>query len=207
MAARQSAVEFKAVPAVTQNINGWDVVQAFEGQGGGPFLVDLSHCPCMDIQDRNLDQFPDLADGLAIPKEMNGISRCGSFLISRMNATQCMVWGLDGTLPEFNAFSATDISGGMTILALVGKDTDKVIEKLAPLDLFKPQAEGLALCQAPIHHIPCQIMVLDRETKVVIVAFARGYGQDMANSILSAGKEHRLQPGGSNVISQWLESI
>lgn len=207
MSAKQSAVQFEAAPAAMTTINGWDIVETFGPGEKGTALVDLSHCPCMDIQAKNLDAFKDLPDGLTIPGQINGIHRNGPVFISRMNPTQCMVLGLDGNLPEFSTPNATDISGGHTLLGLVGKDTARILEALAPLDLFTPDAYGMALCQAPVLNIPCQLLVLDREQQTVILAFARGYGQDMARAILSAGKIVNLVPGGFRAITQWLENL
>ncbi len=203
MVLKRSAIKFKATPAAVEETDGWQVVRKYENQGKGPQLVDLSHCPCMDIQDKDIEDYP----GLPIPAKMNGITRQENVFISRMNATQCQVMGLDGRLPALDGKGTTDITGGQSILALVGKDVDKIMETLGPLDLFSPGSEGMTLCQAPVFHIPCQIMVLSRSRalKVLIIAFARGYGQDMANAILNAGAPYDLTPGGMSAVSQWLE--
>ncbi len=203
MVLKRSVIEFKTAPAAVEVLDGWQVVREYENQGTGPLLVDLSHCPCIDIQDGDIEDYP----GLSIPAKMNGITRQEDIFISRMNATQCQVWGLAGRLPALDGKSATDITGGQSILALVGSDVDRIMETLSPLDLFSPASEGMTLYQAPVFHIPCQIMVVSRSRalKIVMIAFARGYGQDMANAILNAGEPYNLAPGGISEISQWLE--
>ncbi len=203
MVLKRSAIKFKTPPAAVEVLDGWQVVLKYENQGKSPLLVDLSHCPCMDIQDKDIEDY----SGLSIPAKMNGITRQENVFISRMNATQCQVMGLDGKLPALDDKRATDITGGQSILALVGKDVDHIMETLGPLDLFSPGSQGMTLCQAPVFHIPCQILVVSRSRalKVVIIAFARGYGQDMANAILNAGAPYDLAPGGISAISQWLE--
>lgn len=208
MALKRSAVKLETLdaagPATIREMDGWDLVRSFENQGDGPALVDLSHTPCLDIQDRD----PASVSPFPVPADMNGISRKENIVVSRMNATQCQVWGLDGNLPDTDTPAATDITGGQSILALIGPDVDRVAERLAPLDIFPPGETGMRLFQAPVFHIPCQILVLDRskDWQVVILAFARGFGQDMARTILAAGADCGLVPGGLDLFTDWLDN-
>ncbi len=203
---RTSPIKFDLEPAVVEEIDSWKVVQEYKNQKTDPLLIDLSHRPSWDIQDKDISSFN--APDLCIPDDMNGITRQGNFFISRMNQTQAQIWSLDGKTPALESFesSCTDITDGQAVLALVGKNLDQVFESMLPLEMFKPGETGMKLFQAPLFHIPCQILALDRSEKmnVVIISCARGYGNDMAKAILKSAAPHGLTPGGENVFLNWL---
>ena len=56
MIKRYSPVSFKSKPAQTVMRDGWEVVLAYEDEGVGPFVIDLSHISKWDIQAADLSQ-------------------------------------------------------------------------------------------------------------------------------------------------------
>ncbi len=205
---RTSPIKFDLEPAVVEEIDSWKVVLEYKNQKTGPLLIDLSHRPSWDIQNNDILSFN--KSDFCISNDMNGVTRQGNLFVSKMNQTQAQIWSLDGKIPALESFesSCTDITDGQAVLALVGKDLDQVFESMLPLEMFKPGETGMKLFQAPLFHIPCQILALDRSEKmnVVIISCPRGYGNDMAKAILKSAEQQGLAPGGENIFSSWLNS-
>ncbi len=205
---RTSPIEFNLEPAIAAEVDGWEVVREYKDRKSGPVLIDLSHRPSWDIQ--NKDILSCAQPEMNIPAEMNDIIKQGNLFVSRMNQTQCQIWSLDGKMPSLEPVKTccTEITDGQAVLALMGTHLDRVFETMTPLDMFKPGDVGMRLFQAPLFHIPCRILVLDRSEKmqVVIIACVRGYGNDMAKAILASCAPHGLTPAGEDVFSAWLGS-
>jgi len=193
---RFSPVRFNARPAKVVKRMGWEIVLAYDGEGEGPWLVDLSHRPKWDLQSENLDSIRPF--GETIPPIPGQCSAVGGWLVSRMNRTQAALWHLGAEQGGAPADSfATEITDGLCLLAVAGRDSFAVMEKLTPLDLAAPAKDAPYLVQGPLLHVPAQVVVLRRSDPVVILmAFARGYGQAMAETVLDAGRELCLRPGG-----------
>lgn len=205
---RTSPITFDLDPLTVEETDSWKVIQEYKHQKTGPLLIDLSHRPSWDFQNKNLLSFN--TPEYCIPADMNGVSRQGNLFVSRMNQTQVQLWSLDGKIPSLESLKpgCTDITDGQAVLALVGRDLDQVFESILPLEMFKPGETGMTLFQAPVFHIPCQILVLDRseKMKVVIISCPRGYGNDLAKAILKSAAPHGLAPGGEKTFLNWLNS-
>jgi hypothetical protein len=201
---RRSPVVFSTSPMSTEDRQGRQVVLEYEGQGDGPFLVDLSHCVKWDFQDSKLDdQHP---WGLTIPAQPGQSLVHDGWLVNRMNRTQAQFWRIDGAdvSPPQEAF-ATDITDGLCLLALVGSDVPVIMERLTPLDIFSPNRQTPCLIQGPVLHIPCQLVRIGlfEDTHVVVFGFSRGYGQTMAEAVIEASSGHGLKPGGEQAFTRF----
>ncbi len=205
---RTSPIKFDLEPLTVEEIDGWKVIREYKNQKKDPLLIDLSHRPSWDFQNKDMLSFN--TPELCIPADMNGVTRQSNLFVSRMNQTQAQIWSLDGITPSLESLTpgCTDITDGQAVLALMGKELDQVFESLLPLEMFKPGETGMKLFQTPLFHIPCQILVLDRseKMKVVIISCPRGYGNDMAKAILKSAAPHGLAPGGENAFLSWLNS-
>ncbi len=202
---RYSPVKFDSIPTREVVRGGWQISLDFKEQGQGLYLVDLSHLPRWDIQDKDLSGIKPF--GLDIPEKPNMVVRKGERLISRLNHTQCQIWSLDGdnAQPPDGA-SITEITDGQAVLALIGRDLSEVVETITSVDIFGPAAETPCLFQAPVLQIPCQIVRLSNAggAEAILVAFARGYGQTMTEAFLNSGRGRRPVPGGEKVYTDWL---
>ena len=203
---RRSAVTFDCQPEEIAGRDGFQIVERYAGRKKGPLLIDLSHTPSWDIQDRNLDRFR--GAGLGIPDKPGRVHRQKGMILSLLNPTQAQVWCLDGNAAgwDINDPHCTEISDGQTLFALMGPDIVSVFDTLTTLDLFRPGQDGMQLFQAPLFHIPCQILILDRspDMQVALISFPRGYGSDMAKAIFSLTQGLDLCPGGNQEFSDWL---
>ncbi|MBF0224383.1 MAG: sarcosine oxidase subunit gamma SoxG [Desulfobacterales bacterium] len=196
---RQSPISFEAKPTKTSIINGWEVVLTYDGenQKSGPCIIDLSHIPKYDLQDKNLSKIK--ISGIEIPDKAGESTLQDNMLINRMNNTQASIWCLNGLEPNFSKeVFCTDITDGKAMLALIGKDLQCIFEKITPIDLFSSSNKSPFLIQGQILQVPCQIVVIrqTQDLSSVIFTFTRGFGNSMIEGILDAGKEWGIYPAG-----------
>jgi hypothetical protein len=202
---RRSPVKFPKAPRKKENRDGWEVVLEYEEQGNGPFLIDLSHVPKWDVQDTRLSSIESWGD--RIPEIPGSCTVQNGTLVTRMNPTQAAVWHLlevDSTIPRQTAY--TDITDAYTLMAVLAKDVFSIMEKVTPLDLSSPAWKPPFMFQGPVLRIRCQVVVMGvkEEWATVLIACSRGYGQSMAETLLDAGREWDLRPGGETVFRNWL---
>ena len=199
---RYSPIEFEKTPARTEERNGWEVVLEYEGQGKGPFLVDLSHIGKWDVQGEDL---PSLRPaGLLIPKDSKQCALTGDFLLNLIKWNWATIWHFSVDMPDFaEDYPFTNVTEAYALLALLGNKTFAIMEKVTSLDLLSPMRRPPFLVLGPVSHIRCQVVVLARhkDTSAVLVACPRGYGQSLAQDILDAGKEWDLRPAGEEAFT------
>lgn len=204
---RRSPVRFEAGIEKSELRGGWTVVRAYAGEGEGPFLVDLSHVPRWDLQDRNIDAIRPL--GLKVPGAPNECGLEGGILINRMNRTQAAIWHLAGgetALPPESGY--TDLTDATLCLALFGTNALAVAEKLCALDLQAPRKDAPFLLQGPFAHVPCQLVLMEKGRGFdgcLLITCSRGYAGSMVHAVLGAGAEFGLKPAGERRFSDWLD--
>jgi hypothetical protein len=203
---RLSPIELKGRIIKTENRDGWRIVSGFAGEGKGPHIVDLSHFPRWDIQDKTLDQTQPY--GTIIPKTPGQILRNKNLLIGRLNVSQAIAWHFSPVppvLPQSDAF--TDITDAAAALALVGPSVFSIAEKLCALDIVGPSRKPPFLVQGPFSHVPCHIWILacDSFDGCFALSCSRGYGHNMVSAILEAGAEFNISAGGEDLFRKWLE--
>jgi len=206
---RVSPVVFKSTPVKTETRDNWEVVMEYKGEGDGPFLVDLSHRPRFDLQDSNLAAQKPF--GIAIPETPGICVLEKGVLANRMNRIQVSLVNLDGDdtiyMPDESGY--TDVTESTMCVALIGKNVFSICEKLTALDFMDPQKKAPFLFQGPFSHVPCQIVILNKEGENpgLILTCSRGYGRDMIDSILHAGEEFGLNPAGESRFTNWIKSL
>ena len=128
---RHSPIECMGRAMETENRDGWQVVLAYEDQGNGPYLIDLSHIPKWDIQDADIHAIRPLKR--TIPESPGSRSFEDGVLITQINDSRASLWLLSREhprLPEGPAF--TDVTDAYTVMALVGKEVFAIMESLTP---------------------------------------------------------------------------
>jgi len=194
---RNSPVSFHARPAKTEDRTGWKVVLEYEEEGKGPWLVDLSHCQKWDYQ--NPDMTGAQVFSIPVPDAPGKSILKDGFLLNRMNMTQVSIWRLQGDPLENPVDSGyTETTEGQVLLALSGKGVFGITEKLTSLNLAEKGRTTPFLIQGPFSHVPCQIVILERNGQdgQVLVSCSRGYAHDMVHAIMDAGNEFGLRPAG-----------
>jgi len=206
---RQSPVRLPPRPARTVIRDHWEVTLAFDNEGEGPWLVDLSHKPRWDLQDRRIDDLKPAGHG--IPEEPGACRLEDAILVNRMNRTQASVWHLGNTAVPLPAESGyTDVSEATALLALLGPHVFAIAEKLSALDFMALDRCPPFLFQGPLAHVPCQLVTLARQdfsSAGLLIACPRGYAADMLQAIESAGAEHGLAPAGEDRFTSWLAAL
>ena len=205
---RQSSVHFNADPLENELRGGWEVVLEYEGETAAPQIVDLSHRNRWDVQDGDLNRLKPW--GREIPEVPGQSSYDRGLLINRMNRTQAACWHLAGAPLDKTVQTAfTDITDGQMMVALVGREAFSMMEKAVALDFQASPFEPPRLFQAPVFHIPAQIVHLgvDNGRDVILIACSRGYGHTMTEELLQAGAEWGLHPAGEKAFSACVGKI
>ena len=205
---RCSPAQFEGRPLKTKEQGDWTVVLEYEGEGKGPWVIDLSHRARWDLQDADISKQQPW--GLNIPDTPGRCVFGDGVLINRMNRTQASIWHLSGedlAVPDDQAF--TDVTDATVFLALIGKNIFSIAEKLTSLDFRDPLKDTPFLLQGPFSHVPCQMVILENipEKSAILFTCSRGYAQDMIAAILEAGAEFDLHPAGENAFSDWVNKI
>lgn len=201
-------ISFEASPSATESRGGWKVVLTYEGESNASGLVDLSHWPKWDIQDKLLSRIE--LSGIRIPDQPGGVYIEDNLLINRMNATQAAIWQYQGQAQQWpNLQALTDVTDAFALITLYGKETGRIMEKVTTLDLGQPDKDSLFLLQGPVLHVPMQVVVMRKGSDLlaVLMAFAWGYGQTVVDALLDAGEEFDLRPAGEKAFKAWFESI
>jgi hypothetical protein len=205
---RRSPVSFELQPVQTETQSHWSVVLKYPHEGEGPHLVDLSHKSKWDIQSSAIDTIQPL--GVEIPKAPGRCILAHGIMVCRMNATQARVLILgQKENDQDNSFEFTDITEGHLLLALAGPNLFSITEKLTSMDLQDPKRPLPYLFQGPFAHVPCQVVVVKRETNncLLLLSCSRGYSRDMVDAVLAAGKEAGLRPAGEMTINLLLKHL
>jgi hypothetical protein len=203
---RVSPVVLKGTPVKTKNVDNWEIVMEYEGEVNGPYLIDLTHKQRFDLQDSNLAgqkpfqiTIPEMPGNSVLDKEK---------LINRMNNTQASIYNLGEnniSMPENSGF--TDVTESTLFVALIGKNIFSICEKLTSLDFMDSEKKTPFLFQGPFSHVPCQIVTLRKnlENPGLVLTCSRGYGRDMINAVIEAGKEFGLQPAGEEKFNNFIK--
>ena len=195
---RISAAHLAGRPVQEEARDGWPVVLEYADEGPGPWLVDLSHCMRVDIQGRPMDGL--IPYDIAEPANPGDVSILGMTLVARMGPAQAGLWCFDPTVEIAPHFNRTQITEGTLGLALLGRNSFRIAEKLTSLDLAPPRRKPPFLVQGPFCHVPCQLLVLQTApgSEMLVLSCSRGYGRDMVHAIQEAGDEFGLRPAGEN---------
>lgn len=200
---RHSPITFPGRAIRTDPRDNMEIVLEYEDEGEAPWLVDLSHLPKWNLQGENLSS---LSPGnLPMPPETLDCTQEANHLITRVKTNWAMIWDLSGrNADRFDDFACTDVTEAYAMLAVIGRHTFAIMEKVTNLDLTDPTRKPPFLQLGPVLHVRTQTVVLDRDsdTPAVIIAAARGYGQCMAEALLEAGAEWNLRPAGESVFTR-----
>ena len=206
---RESSVKFAVSPLKTAVRDNWTVVLAYDNEGDGPWLVDLSHKTRWDLQDRDIDAMR--VGDQAVPEAPGDCTLAGHTLINRMNATQASIYHLGAGAPGLPGVAGyTDVSEATLFAALFGPRAFRVAEKLTNLDFMDPAQKAPFLLQGPFCHVPCQIVALEKQADGsggFLLSCSRGYGESMVGAILEAGVEFGLKPSGEDRFTAWIKRV
>jgi hypothetical protein len=205
---RYSPVSFVQEPVQTELRDAWRVALKYSKEGEGPHLVDLSHKPKWDVQSSAIDTVQPF--GIEIPKAPGMCILAHGMMVCRMNATQARILILGQEKNnQLNTSEFTDITESQLLLALVGPNLFSITEKLTAMHLQDPKKPVPYLFQGPFAHVPCQIVVMEKDTNngLLILSCSRGYARCMVDAVLDAGKEAGLRPAGETAFNLYLEHL
>jgi hypothetical protein len=203
---RRSAIRFEAEVESREERGPWTVVLGYRDEGAGPYLVDLSHVPRWDLQDKEITRLRPL--GRSVPETPGCCGWQQGVLINRMNRTQASIWQLQSPVGELASEpGATDLTDATVCLGLFGPRVLEIAEKLSGLDFGDPRRQPPFLLQGPLAHVPCQLVLLSRGPGLeagLVFTGSRGYAQSLLHALLSAGEEFGLRPAGERRFTDWI---
>jgi len=205
---RISPVGLPGTPQKTEARDHWQVVLEYQDEGQGPYLVDLSHRPRLDLQSADLASKNPF--GLTVPEIPGQSLIANGFLANRMNRTQVSLYHLNGERPDLPGEPEyTDVTEATLFIALIGAQVFSICEKLTALDFMASDRRPPFLYQGPFARVPCQIVTLNRDADAagLVLTCSRGYGRDMIHAIMAAGEEFGLWPAGEQRFTQWFRSL
>ncbi|MDJ0784674.1 MAG: sarcosine oxidase subunit gamma SoxG [Desulfosarcinaceae bacterium] len=210
---RESPVDFGVRSLETEVRSDWPVALAYDAEGDGPWVVDLSHKTRWDLQDGQVGELTPA--GQSVPATPGMSVLADGILINRMNRTQTSIYHLGSDAPDLPDHPGfTDVTEATIFLALFGPHALHIAEKLSNLDLGDPNKEAPFLLQGPFCHVPCQIVTLEKDAEDgtngaggFVLTCSRGYAQSMVHAILDAGAEFGLRPAGEQRFAQWLAAL
>ena len=201
---RQSPVVFDSTPTKRESRVGWNVARSYPQDStlDSPRIIDLSHRPRWDYQDRCLDEKSPF--GLHVPPRPGEVAITSGLIISRMNRTQVSIGSIGCGAPTDTPpdVGYTDTTDSHCWLAILGKNTPTVMECVSSLDLFLPERITPFLTQGPVLHVPCQVVTM--ETDCILISFSRGYGQTFVDALLHSASDTEVQVGGEQVFTDWV---
>jgi len=205
---RRSPLRFAVPPAKTSSRRGWEVALSFPGDEGTPVVVDLSHAGKWELYARELEGRQ--VGPAVIPATPGQVALTAGLAVSLCRPSVALVWQLsENASPVLPAdVDYTEITDGVALMALIGEDVPRVLEKVSDLDLALPAEQTVGLVQGPVLDTPAQVMVVsDRNaTPGVLLAVSRGYGQSVLEALMDAGAQFGLQPAGEQRFQEWLNS-
>jgi hypothetical protein len=205
---RRSPISFDRKAAKTEMRSNWTVVLEYEAEEAGSHLIDLSHRSRWDIQDGDITAIQPW--GIPIPDSPGKCIFSKGILINRMNRTQASIWHLSGDKPDTPEEPFfTDVTDATVFLALFGKETFSIAEKLTNIDFLDPAKDPPFLLQGPFSHVPCQMVCLEKtqNRSGILFTCSRGYGMSMMEAVLDAGEQFGLSPAGENAFTSWIDSL
>jgi hypothetical protein len=184
------------------------VVLAYEAEGRGPFLVDLSHLCKWDLQESSPSKIQPWE--IPVPGTPGKCVFRNGLLVSRMNPAQAVVWQMNGASPQSPPDAAyTDVTEAYALMALLGQEAFAIMERITPLDLSDPKKALPFLIQGPVLGVASQVVVVSREgaRSGVLISCSRGYGQRVSEAILDAGREWGLRAAGQAKADEWVQRL
>lgn len=206
---RLSPIRLPGKAVETETREDWTVVRRYSGEGGGPWLMDLSHCAKWDVRDGALSRIAAI-DDVPMPQRINECVYRDGRLLLRLTETQAVLWRLmapAAPLPYQKAF--TDVTDGYALLAVAGSEVPDILEKATPMDALPPEATPPYLLQGAMFQRKVHLVVMDHrpDMTLALVACKRGYGRYMAEAFLEVGEEFGMLPAGEERFMERMSSI
>jgi glycine cleavage system aminomethyltransferase T len=131
-------------------------------------------------------------------------------IVSRLNSSQASIWRFSETTPAWSDLScSTEMTDAYALMALIGRETKGIIEKVSALDLTPPDKKPPFILLGQVLQIPMQLVLMDGEKRPsgILLACSRGYAQCVVRALLDAGSEFGLKPAGEKRFVDWMRNL
>ena len=201
-----SPISIPFAPETTIERDGWEIALTYRDEDPSLAIIDLSHIRKWEIYAHTLS--PQSLSTLQIPDRPGEISLNNEVLIALCRPSVALAFQFgDSPFTSSGTTTYTELTDGYALLALIGNDGPRIMEKITDLDLTLTSSQHARFIQGPLLGTPVKIMVFsigDCDTGMLI-SIARGFGQATVNAILDAGIEFGLKPAGEKVFERWFQ--
>jgi glycine cleavage system aminomethyltransferase T len=179
---------YRRFGATFELIDGWEVAVRCEDSDGqwGNRLVDLSHYPTFEINGPDVGAALIGLCGADVPLRRIGCD--GERQVYRLTPNRAIVFG---QLPS--GTSALDVTGGWASLALIGPDTERILNKVTAVDLRERTLPVQACCQGPIFGVNTLFGRFADRFELHVCSDSAEFFWDV---LMDAGAEFGLRPAG-----------
>ena len=136
--------------ATVELIDGWQVAVRYpqSTDRAGNVLVDLSHWPTFEINGPETGTTLMSLCGEDVP--LRKIHSKGDRHVYRLTPSRAIVFGGNPRSLATSATGALDVTGGWSSLALIGPDSERILNKVTAVDLRERTLPVQSCCQGPI---------------------------------------------------------
>jgi hypothetical protein len=185
---------------VERDLAGWPVVEGFEPPAGegGVMLADLSHRPKAVVQGPAAARLGALKPGHAL--------WTGQALVGCLKPGEVIVFDLAGPMePQWPDAGHTDVTDGLVLLALWGRASLEVVQRLVAVDVERPEIADPVYVATGSHGIRVQLINLKGRAPGFVIACDRSHGQNLFGACLQAGRQFDMKITGTRAFDAWLD--
>lgn len=176
--------------------DGWLVAVKYadEPNCGGNALVDLAHCPTWELAGPEIGQR--LAQLCGTDVALRRIHAGEGWQAYRLTPGRAILFGKIPNAPSA-ALDVTelDVTGGWVSLALIGRDAERLLNKVTAVDLRERTMPAGGCCQGPIFGVNTLFGRLADRFELHICGDSAEFLWEV---LMDAGEEFGLRPAGAD---------
>jgi sarcosine oxidase gamma subunit len=171
--------------------DGWLVAVKYadEPSSIGNALVDLAHRPTWELSGPEVGQ--QLAELCGADVPLRKIHTGDGWQAYRLTPARAILFGTIPTVPT----GALDVTGGWVTLALIGRDAEKLLNKVTAVDLRERTIPVRGCCQGPIFGVNTLFGRFADRFELHICGDSAEFLWDV---LMDAGEEFGLKPAGAD---------
>jgi sarcosine oxidase gamma subunit len=171
--------------------DGWLVAVKYDDEPGsaGNALVDLAHRPTWEVAGPEVGQR--LAEVCGVDLALRRIHSREGWQVYRLTPGRAILFGKIPSLPA----GALDVTGGWVSLALIGRDAERLLNKVTAVDLRERTIPVGGCCQGPIFGVNT---LFGRFADRFELHICGDSAEFLWEVLMDAGEEFGMKPAGAD---------
>jgi len=186
---------------IEEDQTGRPVIMRFEAakEGFEVGLADLSHRPKAIVQGPSVKRLGELNPGKVL--------WTGKAFVCCLKPDEAVVYDMNGPLDSsWPDEYYTDVTEGWVLMGLWGPLSLSVMQRLAAVDVERPQTRDPFFLVTRCHGFVLQILNLKVSQPGFLLACDRSHGQNLFDACLHTGEHLGLKPAGELAFRKWFVS-